>query len=383
MPSPRQLRLVMTATLVTVVLIMFFTSGMPRHGDNAGSIQDFYHKTVQAMDGKSPRGQAVLNSQTGEKAGQIPADKDADGDVDADDMEMARQMQERLKAAEQQAKDKANEKGGLRPDPPSNVIGVGSSADGQHKKGKGHGTNDGVADPGTDDSEESAEQHQAEVELNAILKKSPVIIFSKTYCPYSKRAKGVLLDKYSITPDPFVVELDEHPLGPLLQEQLLQTTGRRTVPNIMINGVSIGGADDIIQLDNDDELVKKVLDLGSKRVEIAERTSVYKPSPNIGNPFPPRTMGRASVSSDAASVLSETTTADSYAKEPEPAPLPDGKQPQAQEQRRGLRRRARDLVADMGRPPTRRHDAKMGKATKRYDDMGMLGAIITAKAGKI
>lgn len=163
----------MTATLVTVVLIMFFTSGMPRQRDNAGSIQDFYHKTVQAMDGKSPRGQAVLNSQTGEKAGQIPADKDADGDVDADDMEMARQMQERLKAAEQQAKDKANEKGGLRPDPPSNVIGVGSSADGQHKKGKGHGANDGVADPGTDDSEESAEQHQAEVELNAILKKSP------------------------------------------------------------------------------------------------------------------------------------------------------------------------------------------------------------------
>jgi glutaredoxin len=80
-----------------------------------------------------------------------------------------------------------------------------------------------------------------------------------------------LLDKYSITPDPFVVELDEHPLGPLLQEQLLQTTGRRTVPNIMINGVSIGGADDIIQLDNDDELVKKVVNLGGKRVEIAER----------------------------------------------------------------------------------------------------------------
>lgn len=80
-----------------------------------------------------------------------------------------------------------------------------------------------------------------------------------------------MLDKYSITPDPFVVELDEHPLGPLLQEQLLQTTGRRTVPNIMINGVSIGGADDIIQLDNDDELVKKVVNLGGKRVEIAER----------------------------------------------------------------------------------------------------------------
>ena len=39
----------------------------------------------------------------------------------------------------------------------------------------------------------------------------------------------------------------------------------------MINGVSIGGADDIVALDNDDELVAKIMGLGNKRVEIVER----------------------------------------------------------------------------------------------------------------
>lgn len=99
----------------------------------------------------------------------------------------------------------------------------------------------------------------------------PVIIFSKSYCPFSKRAKGLLLEKYLITPDPYVVELDEHPLGSQLQDQLLEKTGRRTVPNIMINGVSIGGADDIVELDNSDTLVKKMVELGQKRVKMVER----------------------------------------------------------------------------------------------------------------
>ena len=36
---------------------------------------------------------------------------------------------------------------------------------------------------------EEKEQKRAELELNDILKKGPIIIFSKTYCPYSKKAK--------------------------------------------------------------------------------------------------------------------------------------------------------------------------------------------------
>lgn len=67
-------------------------------------------------------------------------------------------------------------------------------------------------------------------------------------------------------PAPFVVELDEHPLGPLLQDELGRTTGRRTVPNVMISGKSIGGGDDIVALDAQGELVDKVRTMGGKRI---------------------------------------------------------------------------------------------------------------------
>jgi len=98
-----------------------------------------------------------------------------------------------------------------------------------------------------------------------------VIIFSKTYCPYSKRAKGVLLEKYVIDPAPYVVELDTHPLGPRLQTRLGDMTGRKTVPNVMVNGKSIGGSDEIAELDRDKGLVSKVRGLGGKRIDIKER----------------------------------------------------------------------------------------------------------------
>ncbi|EHK26459.1 uncharacterized protein TRIVIDRAFT_36379 [Trichoderma virens Gv29-8] len=255
MPSPRRMRLLMVAVVITVVVMLFYSSGMEPEADAA--LKGFYEKTKEAMERGTARGQAVINSQTGAKAGHIPADKDGDGDIDDDDKVASQELQERLQAVAQEAKDKANEKS-PKPDIPSKIVGVGSSAEGQEKKGQ-------------TTKEETKEEHEAEVEINSILKKSPVIIFSKSYCPYSKRAKGILLEKYSITPEPFVVELDEHPLGPHLQDYLLKKTGRRTVPNILINGVSIGGADDIVAMDNEDKLVAKVRDLGQARIEIGPR----------------------------------------------------------------------------------------------------------------
>lgn len=48
-------------------------------------------------------------------------------------------------------------------------------------------------------------------------------------------------------------------------------TGRRTVPNIMINGRSIGGSDEIAELDRTKALVGKVESMGGKRVHMKER----------------------------------------------------------------------------------------------------------------
>lgn len=57
-----------------------------------------------------------------------------------------------------------------------------------------------------------------------------------------------------------------HPLGPLLQASLKKTTGRGTVPNILVNGKSIGGGDDIQQLHEGNKLIDTLKNLGGKRI---------------------------------------------------------------------------------------------------------------------
>lgn len=71
---------------------------------------------------------------------------------------------------------------------------------------------------------------------------------------------------YDITPPPYVVELDTHTLGQGLQSALERLTGRRTVPNVLINGMSIGGGDDVEDLHVSGELPNKIKSLGGKRI---------------------------------------------------------------------------------------------------------------------
>ena len=104
-----------------------------------------------------------------------------------------------------------------------------------------------------------------------------VIIFSKSYCPHSKRAKNILLEKYIIDPAPYVVELDQHELGPQLQAKLADLTGRKTVPNVLIQAVSIGGGDDVAELDAKKTLLGKIKTLGGKRIlDVRERPAEGK-----------------------------------------------------------------------------------------------------------
>lgn len=99
-----------------------------------------------------------------------------------------------------------------------------------------------------------------------------VIIFSKSYCPHSKRAKHILLDKYDISPAPYVVELDKHELGQLLQAKLATMTGRKTVPNVLVNGKSIGGGDEVAELDETKNLASKIQSMAGKQMQkILER----------------------------------------------------------------------------------------------------------------
>lgn len=91
--------------------------------------------------------------------------------------------------------------------------------------------------------------------LEVLLESYEMIVFSKSYCPHSKRAKAIL-EFYDIRPRPLVYELDQEEHGGDLQKALGRLTGRTTVPNVMVHGQSIGGGDELAALDKSDQLVR-------------------------------------------------------------------------------------------------------------------------------
>jgi len=71
-----------------------------------------------------------------------------------------------------------------------------------------------------------------------------VVVFSKSWCPYCKRAKALLATEYAQV-KPVIFELDERDDGGELQNYLQEKTGQRSVPNIFIKQEHIGGSDDL------------------------------------------------------------------------------------------------------------------------------------------
>jgi glutaredoxin 3 len=68
----------------------------------------------------------------------------------------------------------------------------------------------------------------------------PVVVFSKSYCPYCVSTKKLLAVNYAATPVQ-VHELDTMPTGDAIQQALLDKTGQRTVPSVFVAGQHIGG----------------------------------------------------------------------------------------------------------------------------------------------
>ncbi|KAH7861994.1 hypothetical protein Vadar_033494 [Vaccinium darrowii] len=80
-----------------------------------------------------------------------------------------------------------------------------------------------------------------------------IVIFSKSYCPYCRRAKAVFKE---LNQAPHVVELDERDDGWNIQDALSEIVGRRTVPQVFINGKHLGGSDDTVEAFESGQLAK-------------------------------------------------------------------------------------------------------------------------------
>ena len=84
----------------------------------------------------------------------------------------------------------------------------------------------------------------------------PVVVWSKSYCPYCKETKKLFKSMKGV--NMVVYELDQMKDGFRYQQDLLRLTGQRSVPNVFVNGRHVGGNDDT-QLANQNGTLRDLL----------------------------------------------------------------------------------------------------------------------------
>jgi glutaredoxin 3 len=73
---------------------------------------------------------------------------------------------------------------------------------------------------------------------------NPVRMYTTQVCPFCQRAKALLKQRGVAAIEEIRIDLD-----PAQRDHMMQTTGRRTVPQIFIGATHVGGCDDLIALD--------------------------------------------------------------------------------------------------------------------------------------
>lgn len=78
-----------------------------------------------------------------------------------------------------------------------------------------------------------------------------VIMYASGFCPYCIRAESMLRARGVTEIEKIRIDLD-----PAIRAEMIEKTGRRTVPQIYIGDTHVGGYDDLAQLDRSDGLLK-------------------------------------------------------------------------------------------------------------------------------
>jgi len=76
-----------------------------------------------------------------------------------------------------------------------------------------------------------------------------VKMYTTAVCPYCIRAKQVLKAKGVEQIEEIRIDMD-----PAARAQMMEITGRRSVPQIFVGATHVGGCDDLIALDSKGEL---------------------------------------------------------------------------------------------------------------------------------
>lgn len=76
-----------------------------------------------------------------------------------------------------------------------------------------------------------------------------ILMYTTAVCPYCVRAEGLLRRRGVTEIEKVRVDLD-----PVRRDEMIEMTGRRTVPQIYIGDLHVGGCDDLFALDHDGRL---------------------------------------------------------------------------------------------------------------------------------
>lgn len=258
MPSPKRTRTYAVTAILAFLVFLYFTTGPSNTESNA-----FYRKTLAVMESRAQQAEALLADRTGRRS------KADTGAPEPD-------VRERLKDAELQAKKSADERYRKFQDASDEWA---EEAQAHYKSVAGRKVMPAEADQMALLKEKEQEDKMA-LDLQGVQKPvdveklfaqltahAPVTIFSKSFCPYSKKAKHILLEEFEILPKPYVVELDQSEHGSELQDLLLERTGRRTVPNVLVAGKSAGGGDDMAQMWEDGTLSQTLLRMAGGKLK--------------------------------------------------------------------------------------------------------------------
>lgn len=190
MPSSRQFKVIGFVTLIAILVIYYITNGARETYES-----DFYQRTVSAIENTKDAAarQIVVDDerQRAERVERLRKEHDvATATAIATDAP---------KKAPVVAPPKQQPMGEEK-----NVAGRKKTSDKVVQDKPATDNDDGVAKVGNVGGKEAAakeatetdEEHQVEVLLNDILKKGPIIVFSKSYCPYSKKAKVRMPSNY-------------------------------------------------------------------------------------------------------------------------------------------------------------------------------------------
>lgn len=192
MPSSRRLKVTGLVALLTVCIIFYITNGARSTHDSA-----FYTRTVSAIkdrqDNEARRNALAEERERLARVERLHREHDVAVSAAAAEETRSVNIGPNQKPIIPQAGIKSSVGG-------KSVAGRKMMSDGKVVHGSpAEDADDGVAKVGNigpqsshaivGDKDEPEEDHKVQDALNEVLKKGPIIIFSKSYCPFSKKAK--------------------------------------------------------------------------------------------------------------------------------------------------------------------------------------------------